>query len=880
MKSEIIENQFPQNSRETAIIDLTIDSRDFTEQNIIHKSEFNKVKNLIKNQIPKSIEKITDKEKDFEGVYKTILVEGGRGTGKTTFLKNFFNKNIQEELSEVEILPFLDPTRIEDKSSIFLTVIALIKETVCHKFNDKANEAGIEYRKKCWHDKLEKLAKGLPSINESPKTPYYWDDDFMIMEKGLSSTFSAFNLRENFKLLVKDSLELLGKKAFLLIVDDVDTDCNKAWKLLETLRKYLCIQEFITIVSGNIELFSLEVKQEQRKRFNDAAKINQENAEKQVTELTDQYIRKNFPPEYRVSLSNLSYVMNENDIFNYNRPHIEIKYDESLYSSRPLKEYIAEILRILGIQNKYQTTAYLDFILTLPLRSQINFYKNFSKIVISYEKTRINGTKLFPLEVKEITNLFTEDLIKYNIDDELLYERPYIVNSVILKFLTENERNTNWLNDYYQLQPVTLDKSLNSALITLGMVLSTRIYRRPELIFNYMIKIGLVRNVAQIVYNAQRNNNKYNFSLADMLRYSSMTDDIDLRHSMCVMAAYLRSITEKTPGIFEISENAKNKLFSSKNKLSTEFYLAQLPYSCSRDSVNNRDYHEYSIHTLIATVYDIVLAYDSGEDFENILRKNAQPREYLMVSASSENESNTDDNTEEKFLEIQNSVDVEKFRSELQNWLEFSKSLGKYIPPYVLAKVCTRMYYAYSNVELKKGRINKEICDLMQEYILLMFNSVIIEELSEISSEKNMYGKPSFKINRENSIEAFNENIKVLIEKIEIKDIPLCEIIITCPFFLFFIDFSSDKDKNKNIEEFCKKVANHEGVASRFSSGNYNTDFYRNNAFILLKESKIKVTKERRNKTKSSKKEGNENQEVKLIKQSSGSKDNSADENE
>ncbi|MGN0728902.1 hypothetical protein [Treponema sp.] len=846
MKSEIIENQFPQSSRETAIIDLTIDSKDFTEQNVIHKSEFNKVKDFVKNQI-ESLKKSSDKEKDFEGFYKSILVEGGRGTGKTTFLKNFFNENIQKELSEVEILSFLDPTRIEDKSSIFLTVIALIKETVRNKFNEKANEAGIECKKKCWRDKLEKLAKGLPSINESPKTPYYWDDDFMIMEKGLSSTISAFNLRENFKLLVKDSLELLGKKAFLLIVDDVDTDCNKAWKLLETIRKYLCIQEFITIVSGNIELFSLEVKQEQRKRFDDAAKINQENAEKQVTELTDQYIRKVFPPEYRVSLSNLSYVKNEKDIFNYNRPHIEIKYDKSLYS-KPLKEFIAEILRILGIQNKYQTTAYLDFILTLPIRSQINFYKSFSKILINYEKRETKDSKFFPLEVKEITNLFTEDLIKYNINDELLDERPYIVNSVILKFLTENERNTNWLNDYYQLQPVTLDKNLNSALITLGMVLSTRIYRRPELIFNYMIKIGLVRNVAQIVYNAQRNNNKYNFSLADMLRYSSMTDDIDLRHSMCVMTAYLRSITEKTPGIFEINKDAKNKLFSEKNKLSAGLYLAQLPYSCSRDSLNNKDYYEYSIHALIATVYDIVLAYDSGDDFENILRKNAQPREYLMVSASSENESNTDDNTEEKFLEIQNSVDVEKFRSELQNWLEFSKNLGKFIPPYVLAKVCTRMYYAYSNVKLKDGRSNKDVCDLMQEYILLMFNSIIIEELSEISSEKIMYGKPSFKINRENSIDAFNENIKELIEKVGVQDTPLCEIIITCPFFLFFIDFSSDK----NIEEFCKKVATHEGGASRFAFGKFDTEFYSNNSFKLLKNLKIKITKGTGNNTKSS----------------------------
>lgn len=853
MQNEAIENQFPQSSRDTAIIDLTIDSRDFTEQNVIYKSEFKKVKQFIENQI-KSLEKHSDKEQDFEGVYKAILVEGGRGTGKTTFLKNFFNENIQKELNEVEILPFLDPTRIEDKSSIFLTVIALIKETVCNKFNERANEAGIEYRKKCWHDKLEKLAKGLPSINESPKTPYYWDDDFMIMEKGLSSTISAFKLRENFKVLIKDSLEFLGKKAFLLIVDDVDTDCNKAWKLLETLRKYLCIQEFITIISGNIELFSLEVKQEQRKRFDDAAKINLENAEKQVTELTDQYIRKVFPPEYRISLSNLSYVKNENSFFKHNKTNIEIKYNKNS-NSTPLIEFIKKILQTFGIKNKYQTTAYIDFILSLPLRTQIDFYKTFSDVLDSNEKTEKG--------IKEITNLFTEDLIKYNIDDELLDERPYIVDSVILKFLTENEKNTNWINDYYQLQPVTLDKSLNSALFTLGMVLSTRIYIKPEIIFHYMIKIGLVRNVAQIVYSAPKEKDKYNFSLKDMIRYSSMTDDIDLRHSMCVMMAYLRSITKKIPGVFEISRSAKNKLFSTKNKFSTGLYLAQLPYSCSRDSVNNKDYYEYSIHTLIATVYDIVLAYDSGEDFENILRKNAQPREYLMVSSVSENESNTDDNTEEKFLEIQNSVDVEQFRSELQNWIEFSRSLGTYIPPYVLAKVCTRMYYAYSNVELKNGRSNRDVCDLMQEYILLMFNSVIVEELSEISSEKFMYGKPLFTISRENSIDAFNENISMLIEKVEIKDTPLCEIIITCPFFLFFINF--ENGENKNIEEFCKKVANHKGVATRFSSEKFDLEFYRNSSFSLLNGLKIKVTTGKGSNTISSKKDektGKENQEV------------------
>lgn len=863
---------YMQDEVEKAIIDLTIGSREFTVQNVIHKAEFKKVKGFIEKQV-KSLKKSSDKEQDFEGIYKTILVEGGRGTGKTTFLKAFFNENIQKEFSEVEILPFLDPTKIEDKSSIFLTIIALIKDKLKSGFNRKANEPGIEYREKCWNDKLEKLAKGLPSINESPREPHYWDDDFMIMEKGLSSTSSAFNLRENFKLLVKDSLELLGKKAFLLIVDDVDTDCNKAWKLLETIRKYLCIQEFITIVSGNIELFSLEVKQEQSKHFKIDSGFNKENAEKQITELTDQYIRKVFPPEYRISLQNLGYVLNEKDIF-YNRPHIEVIYPGSIYS-KSLKDFITEILWILGIKNKYQITAYLDFILTLPLRSQISFYKVFSNVLVSYERTEINKTKLFPLEIKELTNLFTEDLINHNINDELLDERPYIVNPVILKFLTENEKNTNWLNDYYQLQPVTMDKSLNNTLFTLGMVLTTRIYIKPEIIFNFMIKIGLVRNVAQIVYNAQRNNDKYNFSLADMLRYSSMTDEIDLRHSICVMTAYLRSITKKIPGLFEISKKLKNKLFQTQNKFSVGLYLAQLPYSCSRDLGNNKDYHEYSVFTLIATVYDIVLSYNSGEDFENILRKNAQPREYLMVTDFSDNESSIEDNSKEEFLETQNTSDTEKFRAEFQKWIEFSKSLGKFIPPYVLAKICTRMYYAYSNMKLKAGNNTRDVCELMQEYILLMFNSVIIEELSEISSDKIRYGKPLVTINRENSLEAFNENMDEFIKNGEIEDTPLCEIIITCPFFLFFIDF--ENDKSKKIIEFCKKVANHQGVASRFAFGKIDTEFYKNNAFSLLKELEIKATMVTGNNTKASArkgKTGNENQEVNSAGENSESNNN------
>lgn len=803
-----------------AIIDLTIDSKDFKEENIIHKNEFEQAKELIQKQIPENLQDIT-KNDDFEGYYKTILVEGGRGTGKTTFLKNFFNKNIMEtSLKDVEILSFLDPTRIEDKTSIFLTIISLIRECIYNKFDEKSNECGIECKQKSWNDILNKLAKGLPSIDDNPKEPYYWDDDFMIMEKGLSATKAAFELRKNFKILIKESLELLGKKAFLLIVDDVDTDCKKAWNLLETLRKYLCVQGFVTVVSGNLELFSLEIRLEQSKRFE---KLSADNKEKQIIELTDQYIRKIFPPAYRVSLDSLNYLglKNKNSVFNYNKPEILVKYGVE-NSEKDLLDFIKSVFNTLGINNDYQITAYIDFILSLPLRSQIDFYRVFQRFASG-------NSKIFPLDVRDIAKIFSEDLIQYHIDENLIAERPYIICCIIFDFLSNCKAKKDIFNDYYQLQPVALDRSLNSALFVLGMVLSRLMYTNPELIFNYMIRIGFVRNFAQLVKNNKTNN--YNFSLSDMANYAALDSDIDLRHATCVMTAYLRSAATDIPGIFKITKDNKQKLFKQK---SIGGYIAQLPYSCSRNfkaqNGKNKDNLEYSIYNLISSIFDIIRATDAGEAFEEILRKNCQPREYLMVSDDSSSYQNISRESAEKNNEIIDLASIENislFEDEVNQWMSFIKRLGKYIQPYVLAKITTRMYYAFSNVLDKKNLVHEE----MQEYILLMFNSVIIEELAEYNPVNKVFEKSNVKISRENSTTVFYENLKA-IKPILVEDIPLCEIFITCPFFLFFIDFSNQD--NNEIKNFCERVASHTNL-SRYLTGKFNLGFYKNNSYAVLK---------------------------------------------
>lgn len=395
---------------------------------------------------------------------------------------------------------------------------------------------------------------------------------------------------------------------------------------------------------------------------------------------------------------------------------------------------------------------------------------------------------------------------------------------MILKFLIKDYENNNNLTDYYQLQPITLDKSLNSVLFSLGMLLSTHIVTNPEMIFNYMIKIGLVRNVAYIVEKA--NKEEYDFSLNDMVRHCSLVDDIDLRHIMCVMTAYLRSTTERVPGIFEISPKYREELFNAKNGNYIGKYIAQLPYSCSRDSQNSKDYYEYSIYTLLATLFDMIRAMESGEEFENTLKKNAQPREYLMVLGISDSVENEENGAEDYEFNSMENDSVVKFSKVLNQWVELIKSIKKYVQPYVIAKICTRIYYAYSNVKPKAPRALKTVAEIMQECILLMFNSVIIEEFSENNPSKILPNSKTV-ISRKNEKKVFYENMKV-VNAVSVEDIPLCKIFLTCPLFLFFIDFS-DK-KNDVLADFYKKI-----------TSDFDTEFYKKNAYKVLKDSEIKV---------------------------------------
>ena len=172
------------------LIDLTIDSSEITSKNLIHVNDFYSITKIIDNLVAKN-EISSNNANELTGYYKSIFVEGARGTGKTTFLKTVYQH--YNEVTDVAVLDFFDPTLIENKASIFLTVIALIRKMVFEKLDSCPYKKSNACDRKKWETCMGKLSEGLPVVDEfssKVSVPNYWDDDFMIMEKGLNSVSS------------------------------------------------------------------------------------------------------------------------------------------------------------------------------------------------------------------------------------------------------------------------------------------------------------------------------------------------------------------------------------------------------------------------------------------------------------------------------------------------------------------------------------------------------------------------------------------------------------------------------------------------------------------------------------------------------------------
>ena len=850
MENNILRTNHSPNSI-TINITESMNTRSFEKTEIIHKVEFDKVKKLINDKIEKIKKEEHKGPKNISRYNDTITILGTRGSGKTSFLMSILHYCKEERDEDIEIIELIDPTLIEEKGHIFLTLISLIADKVEQKISkNECDPCCKEYRqRKSWDDKLKILAAGLPSIDIDNASLYSnWHDPEHVMRKGLEAVKAAKRLEENFNKIVDEALEILGKKAFLIAFDDIDVNFNNGWKVLETIRKYLTSQQIITLLSGDIKLFSKAIRKHQWKNLGnelltwEGEKLKRiEIFDEMVTEIESQYMQKIMKAPNRIHLLTIGEMLNNRGIKVYIN-----KEDNNIYT-----HYI-EALKYWGIHNKYEAHSVVSYLLTLPLRTQIQFLKLYEEYKEKKERpeNKQEVDKVDRVSLLDITDTFVSDMYELGIDVEHAKSQPKDFCNIAHDFLLKNEL----LNETYQMLPTSASVNYNAVLFSLYTMFVEHSKSNPSMFFEYWITIATIKNLLTIM--PYRSDQKKDTALVPTIEglsdYSFIGQNKVYRDICSYMSTYIRASINynrsenKAPWggtliLKGLAESAKKSLKASQDRIDVVFkregittmdrQLAFFPMSIASYAHKQQSLVIYSFYTLLGTITELLKRYsilkkDSSNNVNDIyvlLKELSQVKDNVMPVF----ESGVNPSGQEPIFNTIEEEEKEGEEKELANvlyaWMEKCPSC---VPPHLIGKIATRAFYAMRNLDDRAlfGE-DHNLGDAMHRRIVIVMNSALVEDAKE--------NLDKFTLSNNNPLEKntiFINNLKKVNEiSKEWKKIEFSRWLLACPLLLLYMNIESlfnekidegekleTKTKNTDILSFAMDIYKSSGKTKHF----------------------------------------------------------------
>ena len=808
------------------IIDLSksMNARSFGETEIIHKSEFDRVVELINNKIIKPKEDSNNCIEIHKRYNDTITILGSRGSGKTSFLMSILQKYIGHD--DIEIIELIDPTLIEEKGHIFLTLISLITDKVEKKISkNECDPCCKEYRKrKSWDDKLKRLAAGLPSIDIDNVSMYSnWHDPEHVMRKGLEAVKAAKDLEENFNKIVEEALEVLGKKAFLIAFDDIDVNFNNGWKVLETIRKYLTSPQVITLLSGDIKLFSKAIRKQQWINFGEELLKNEGERKKDivkydelVTEIESQYMQKIMKAPNRIHLLTIGEKLNNGQnilIKQSTKTNLEIKTKTGNNNPINISEYYSNKLKIFGLQNTYEVHTVKTYLLGLPLRTQIQMLKQFEDM----------GNSSF--SILNITDAFVSDLYESGVDVELAKSQPKDFCNIAHDFLLKKEL----LNETYQLLPTSGSVNSNAVLFSLYTMFVEHSKSNPSMIFEYWITIATIKNLLTIM--PYRSDQKKDVALVPTIEgvsdYSFIGQNKVYRDICSYLSTYIRAslnynstenkapwggtiilkgLAQKTKQSLQITQDRIDIVF--KEASFTKRLLAFFPMSIASYAHKQQSIVIYSFYTLLGTITELLKRYNVlKEDSNNkvndiyvLLKELSQVKDNVMpVFEKGANPSEQEPifNTIEK----ENEENDTSLAEVLCTWME---KCPKCVPPHLIGKIATRAFYAMRTLDDRASSGEElNLGDAMHRRIVIVMNSALVEDAKENLNIFNLSNNNPLEKNTIfiNNLKKVNKSSKEWVK------MEFSRWLLACPLLLLYLniealqeEFKKKRDEGENNE--------------------------------------------------------------------------------
>ena len=778
------------------ILSESHDAKSFKTGSIIHEGEFKKAKSWIDNQLKEAEDAMKKQGYSQEAQAKTITILGGRGSGKTSFMKSLMAD--YQEGGGVELIELIDPTLIEEKGHPFLIILSELDKRVRAKLDqeDASRARRGASREACWEKALKKLAEGLPSLDPIGNNYTQWEDAEYVMDKGLSRVASARALAQSFHELLREALKILSKKAFLIALDDIDTDFLRGWPILETLRRYLQTPLLITLLSGDLRMYSKAIRKQQWKNFGKALLKNEGEEQGRmaeydalVTDMEGQYLQKVLPSIYRIHLSSLQEKRQRPE--GIQRVVVRSSSDEQA-AAIPIEDLYRKYLSgILGVNNRSLQEPYLAFLLGLPLRSQIRLLAS-----LADQKSH---------DAMPWLDVLLAELYALGIDVDLIRSTPVRLSVEMIQYLQRRQL----LDRAYLFQPSLQNATENAGLFALSATYAYHSKLAPYLFFEYLIRIGLPYHLDSegLLSDSKTDSSTY-FSLQTLVEYA-LTQDPSLTEACGSITAYVQALDdgvsmERLGGLNlrALAQSRRQGDFYSIGRIDYELRrvdplrrcVAYLPVLLCREPRKQRSILSASFYQLLASIGELLKKYrlelntrvnaekGGGAEMErriiyDSLKELGALCSYLMPSPRSahpyrsrlKEDRELDDESSSTAEQLQG----ESFLKELQLWLNDTPEI--ILSPQLVGRVVSRLQQGLYKVP------QRDFGGWMHRCTVLFFNAILIE--SSIEADIDVM------LNRSNVItddRYFRENLGKFPDK---ESIPrLAEWLLRCPLLLVFLD--------------------------------------------------------------------------------------------
>lgn len=786
-------------------IDLSTSSGDnifLDKENLIHYKAYEKIQSYILSHLENS------KKNQSTHSNLSIFIDGTRGAGKSTFLKNAVKELEQLDQYKLQKLIYIDPSKIELNEHIFLTLIAQLNRRIIQNYqNNKFYDSEYDTNYELWRKKLKKIAGGLRLLN-SAKSPYDLIDDDVFLDWGLDRADDAMQLSKVFKDLIEHACKILNCDAFLILIDDADTHFKKGEQVLEMVRRYLDIPELIVIMAGDLQLYSyivrgLYISNMSESLYKYDSSRNKERSDL-LDQMEDQYLKKLFPIQNRILLPPLKQLIKST---NY---QVEISKNNKL----PLEEYINRVIQIaLHTKTVSDVQLYREFLLQQPLRSVLQLLQAIS----SSSAKQITQTALYESTI-ELAQVFRDVFLsslyasKVEVDKLNNGDENALIESVFDTVIIEAGQDTGCY-----LRPQAIDENLRNSFVALASSVAQLTQGKASSAISYMLQCaGSVSLFYHIKEDLKTYHSDESLQIKQFKRYCGIGHHEDALnwawHATAILMSKKSSPSIKT-GIVKLKIKA-DTIDKEKGNISAFDFIKSnkketLPFALGLVEVVGQNKQLYfSIFNILGVINRLLKI---GEecinrskipvDFDNIdISKIAPNLEEnvlnclrklevtLGISAPNWSDSASDmsADVEEKESEEIESEYIDSWVKAICMWLITSNKDSVNLMPssILLGKVWIRLYFSLIAVANSKenGRNAGKIIPL---YVHSLINAFLVEEqdhhinIDDINKEQKNLTLMN-RQNPKNSLKPVNDKLKKL-NNVDFQGFPFTKIIASCP---------------------------------------------------------------------------------------------------